>query len=152
MNKCAVVTENAPKALGPYSQGIIVGNMVYTSGELGIDPSTMKLKETIEEQTRQALENIKAILIASKTSMSEVIKVTLYITNIDDFAKINAIYSQYFTQPFPARSVVQVSKLPLNAQIEIDAVALIKCNRPNNYSPYQYSPYQYLPCQCKYQC
>lgn len=124
MNKSAIATTKAPGAIGPYSQGIKIGELVYTSGQLPIDVKTGAMPETIEEQTKQSLENVKAILEQSGSSMEKVVKTTVFLSDMNDFAKMNDIYSSFFTEPYPARSAVQVAKLPKDAKVEIEVVAL----------------------------
>ncbi len=127
MKKNTIVTENAPKAIGPYSVGVKIGNFVYTAGQLGIDPVIGGFVEGgIEAQTRQALKNLKAVLEAGNSSLENVIKTTVFLRDMDEFAAMNAVYSEFFTENFPARSAVQVARLPLDAAVEIEAVAVIK--------------------------
>ena len=124
MSKKAINTEKAPKAIGPYSQAIQVGNLVYTSGQLPIDSTTGAFPEGgIKEQTRQSLLNIQAILEEAGLSMSNVVKTTVFLADMNDFADMNAIYAEFFTQPYPARSAVAVKTLPKNALVEIEVVA-----------------------------
>lgn len=126
MKKKAIITKKAPAAIGPYSQAIKAGEFIFVSGQIPIDPSTGELVEgSINEQTRQALENIKAILEAADSSLDRVVKATVFIDDMDDFQAVNEIYSQYFVNDFPARVCVQVAKLPLGARVEIEVVAQI---------------------------
>jgi 2-iminobutanoate/2-iminopropanoate deaminase len=127
MTKQVVQSSNAPAAIGPYSQAIIANGFVYTAGQLGVIPATGKLVEgDVQAQTRQALENLSAILTAAGTSLDNAVKTTVFLANMDDFAAMNAIYSQYFSSNPPARSTIQVAKLPLAGLVEIEVVALLK--------------------------
>jgi len=120
----AINTSNAPGAIGPYSQAIEVGNLVYTSGQLPIVPSTGSFVEGgIEEQTRQSLLNIEAILKAAGLSMRNVVKTTVYLSDMNNFAAMNSVYSEFFAEPYPARSAVAVKTLPKEALLEIEVVA-----------------------------
>ena len=122
--KKEISTKNAPAAIGPYSQAIEVNNMVYTSGMIPINPATGELVTgSVEEQAKQAFSNLKALVEASGSSM-EVVKTVVFIKDMDDFAKINAIYEDYFVAPYPARSCVQVAKLPKDVAIEVEAIAI----------------------------
>lgn len=121
--KKIICAPGAPAALGPYSQAIQTGNLVFTSGQIGIDPSTGKLSETIEEQTRQALKNLEQVLLAAGCTLADVVKATVFLQDFSDFATVNAIYGETFEGSFPARSCIQVSKLPAGALVEIEAVA-----------------------------
>ncbi len=124
MSKKAINTEKAPKAIGPYSQAIQVGNLIYTSGQLPINPTTGAFPEGgIKEQTRQSLSNIQAILEEAGLTMSNVVKTTVFLADMNDFADMNTIYAEFFTQPYPARSAVAVKTLPKNALVEIEVVA-----------------------------
>lgn len=118
-----VSTANAPAALGPYSQAQVVGSMVYTSGQLGIDPATGALLEGVEAQAHQAFKNLAAVLKAAGSDMSKVVKTTVFIKNMDDFGAVNAVYAQYFTEPFPARSCVEVARLPKDGLVECEVIA-----------------------------
>ena len=118
-----ISTEKAPGAVGPYSQGITFGDFVYTSGQLPIDPTTGVLVSDIQEATKVALNNVKAVLEAGGAGLNTVIKVTVFVKNMDDFSKINEIYSTYFTDHKPARSLVEVARLPKDGVIEIEAIA-----------------------------
>jgi 2-iminobutanoate/2-iminopropanoate deaminase len=125
MEKQVVQTDNAPKAIGPYSQAIRIGDLIYTAGQVALSPTTGELVGTdIEVQTRQVLENLKGVLEAAGSSFDNVVKTTVFLASMGDFAKMNAIYSEYFTGKPPARSTVQVSALPKNALVEIECVAI----------------------------
>ncbi len=122
--KTAISTSKAPAAIGPYSQAIQVGNLIYTSGQLPIDPATGSFPEGgIKEQTRQSLKNVQAILESAGLSMANVVKTTVFLADMGDFADMNAVYSEFFTEPYPARSAVAVKTLPKSAQIEIEVIA-----------------------------
>ena len=124
--KKVISTTNAPSAIGPYSQAIKVGNLVYTSGQIPIDPATGAFAEGgIKEQTRQSLLNVQAILKEAGTSMEKVIKSTVFMADMNDFAAMNTVYAEFFTEPFPARSAVAVKTLPKGALVEIEVVAEI---------------------------
>ncbi len=122
--KESVFTDKAPQAIGPYSQAIIVSGMVFTSGQLGMDEKGM-LKETVEEQAKRALENLKAVLEEAGTTMDHIVKTTVFLADINDFVKVNEIYGTFFNQPYPARSAVQVANLPKGAKVEIEAIATL---------------------------
>ena len=124
--KQAISTANAPAALGPYSQAIQVGNMLFLSGQVPIDPATGAVVEGgIQEQARQSLTNLKAILNEAGTNMGAVVKTTVFLKSMDDFAAMNEVYAQFFQQPYPARSAVQVAKLPKDVLVEIEAIAAL---------------------------
>ncbi|WP_187871267.1 RidA family protein [Helicobacter pylori] len=115
----------APKAIGPYSQAIATNDLVFVSGQLGIDASTGEFKGTdIHSQTTQSMENIKAILKEAGLGMDSVVKTTILLKSLDDFAVVNEIYGSYFTEPYPARATFQVTKLPKDALVEIEAIAI----------------------------
>ncbi|GHR92838.1 RutC family protein [Helicobacter pylori] len=115
----------APKAIGPYSQAIATNDLVFVSGQLGIDVSTGEFKGAdIHSQTTQSMENIKAILKEAGLGMDSVVKTTILLKNLDDFAVVNGIYGSYFTEPYPARATFQVAKLPKDALVEIEAIAI----------------------------
>ena len=121
-----IATDKAPAAIGPYSQAVKVGNLLFTSGMIPIDPATNTLVEGgIEVQAERALQNVKALLEASGSSMDNVVKTVVFIKNMDDFAKVNEIYAKYFTSDFPARSCVEVARLPKDVLIEMEAIAEI---------------------------
>jgi 2-iminobutanoate/2-iminopropanoate deaminase len=125
--KKIISTEKAPAAIGPYSQAVSVGNMVYTSGQIAIVPITGNIVEGgVEEQTKQVLENLKSVLEHAGSSLDKVVKTTVFIKNMGDFAKINEVYSKYFISDFPARSCVEVARLPKDVLIEVEAIAVIK--------------------------
>ena len=127
MDKKPIISDKAPKAIGPYSAAIQTGDLVYTSGQIGLDPQTGNLVTGgIEAETRQALNNLKHVLEAASSSLNEVVKTTIFLKEMADFAKVNAIYAEFFTENPPARSTVAVSDLPKSACIEIEAVALCK--------------------------
>ena len=122
-----VATEKAPAAIGPYAQAYFIGNMVFTSGQLGMDPATGNFVEGgIKEQTEQALKNLKVILEEAGTGMENVIKTTCFLKNMDDFAAMNEVYASFFEGEYPSRSAVQVAKLPKDGMVEIEAIAYIK--------------------------
>lgn len=122
--KKVISTPKAPAAIGPYSQAIQVGNLIYTSGQIPIDPATGQLVEGgIKEQTRQSLSNIQAILQEAGLTMASVVKTTVFMADMADFADMNSIYAEFFTEPYPARSAVAVKTLPKNALVEIEVVA-----------------------------
>ena len=125
--KRAVETADAPKAIGPYSQAIVANGFVFTAGQIGSDPKTGTLVEGgIVEQTEQALKNLSAVLKASRSSLESAVKVTVFLADMNDFAKMNEVYARYFKAPFPARSTVQIARLPRDAKVEIEIVALTK--------------------------
>lgn len=126
MNKI-IFTDKAPAPIGPYSQGVLVGNTLYTSGQIALNPVTMKLVlDTIEIETKQVMENMKNVLAAANMTFNNVVKTTIYIINMHDFARINVIYSHYFDeQTAPARETVQVAGLPKGVNIEISMVAVM---------------------------
>ena len=121
--KKAIQSIEAPAAIGPYSQAVYSGGMVYVSGMLGIDPASGILKETVTEQAEQALKNLSAVLKAAGADMCSVVKTTVFLTDMGAFAAVNEIYAKFFTAPFPARSCVQVGALPKGGLFEIEAIA-----------------------------
>lgn len=125
MSKTAIHTEFAPAAIGPYSQAIQAGNTIYVSGQLPIDPATGAFAgEDIAAQTRQSLTNIKAILVQAGADMSNVVKTTVLLADMADFAAMNAVYAEFFTAPYPARAAFQAAALPKNAKVEIECIAV----------------------------
>lgn len=124
MEKKIIATTEAPQVIGPYSQGWIVGDTIYTSGQLGIDVSTGKLADGIEAQTHAALKNLKAVLKEAGADLNNIVKTTVFVKDLADFATVNQIYGTYFDTEYPARSCVQVAKLPLDGLVEIECVAV----------------------------
>jgi len=124
MNKQTVSTPNAPAAIGPYSQGVKTGNLIFTSGQLPLNPQSGELVADIEGATKQSLDNVKAILESAGTSMDKIIKTVVFLRDMNDFAAMNAVYTTYFPTNPPARSAVQVARLPKDAILEIEAIAL----------------------------
>ncbi|MBO4350005.1 MAG: RidA family protein [Proteobacteria bacterium] len=124
MEKVIVSTELAPKAIGPYSQAVRVGNLVFLSGQLGADPHTGDLREGIVAQTQQSLDNIGAILTSLGLNYSHVVKTTVFVKDLDDFATVNEVYGTIFKDAAPARSCVEVSRLPKRALVEIECIAI----------------------------
>lgn len=127
MEQQIIHTDNAPAAIGPYSQATAYDKLIFASGQLPIDPKTGEFaKGGIEEQTRQSILNLREILSAAGSSLSCVLKTNVFLSSMDDFAAMNKVYSEFFTQDYPARSAVQVAKLPKDALVEIEAVAYKK--------------------------
>jgi 2-iminobutanoate/2-iminopropanoate deaminase len=124
MSKQVIATDKAPAAVGPYSQAIRLGDLIFTAGQIALIPGTKKLAgEDAATQARQALENVKAILEAAGSCLEHVVKATVFLKDINDYAQVNEVYAQFFKKDFPARSAVQVAALPLGAQVEIEVVA-----------------------------
>ena len=123
--KKPVKTDKAPAAIGPYSQAIVCDSTVYVSGQLGLDPATGRLPETTLEQARQSLANLRCVLEAAGSSLGQVLRVGIFMTDLADFKAVNEIYATFFTGVCPARSTVQVAALPLGAKIEIEAIAKV---------------------------
>src|SRR5699024_2030739 len=121
-----VFTNKAPAAIGPYSQAIIAGDFLYASGAIGINPETGEVAEGIEKQTIQVMENLRTILMEGNATFSQVVKFTIYLNSMDDFGTVNEIYGRYLKKPYPARATVEVSRLPKDVLVEIDAVAYLK--------------------------
>ncbi|AVR00674.1 reactive intermediate/imine deaminase [Oceanobacillus iheyensis] len=122
----AIFTNKAPAAIGPYSQAIEAGDFIYVSGQIPINPSTGEVVEGIENQTEQVLQNLNAILEEAKVTFEDVVKFTIYLKNMDDFATVNVIYGKYLTEPYPARATVEVSRLPKDVLVEMDVVVYRK--------------------------
>lgn len=126
-NKQSVSTPKAPGAIGPYSQAIITGNLLFASGQLPINPETGKMPEgSIGNRARQVFENLRAIVEEAGGNLNDVVKTTVFLTNLQDFKEMNEVYATYFSAPFPARSAVQVAALPLGADIEMEAIISLK--------------------------
>lgn len=126
MKKEIISTSKAPAAIGPYSQGVKAGNFVFVSGQTGFIPETGEIEEGgVQAQTKRVLENVKAVLEAANTSMENVVKATVFIQDMNDFGKINEIYAQYFTDQKPARACIEVARLPGDALVEIEVIAIV---------------------------
>lgn len=121
-----VFTDKAPTAIGPYSQAIIAGDYLFASGAIGIDPATGEVVDGIEKQTVQVMENLKTILSEANATFAQVAKFTIYLNSMDDFGTVNEIYGQYLDKPYPARATVEVSRLPKDVLVEIDAIVYLK--------------------------
>ena len=126
MPKQSIRTTAAPQAIGTYSQAIRSGNTVYLSGQIGLDPSTMQMVEGIEAQIVRVFENLRAVAIAAGGEFDDVVKLTVYLTDLAHFARVNEIMATYFTQPYPARAAVGVASLPRGALVEMDAIMSLK--------------------------
>lgn len=127
MEKRIIYTEKAPKPIGPYSQAVIAGNLIFTAGQIPIDPKTNQVVQgDIKEQTRRVLENLRAILEAVGSTFDDVVKVTIYMKDLNEFSAMNEVYSEYFKNSPPARTTVEVSRLPRDVKIEIDLIAIVK--------------------------
>ena len=126
VEKIIISTEKAPKAIGPYSQGIKAGNIVYTSGQLPMNPQTGQLvQDNIKSETRQVLTNLKEVLAEGGAALTDVVKVNVYIKDMNQFGEINEVYAEFFNEHKPARACVEVARLPLDVNVEIEAVAII---------------------------
>ena len=124
----AVATESAPRAIGPYSQAIAAseGRMIFTSGQIGLDPDTGKMvRGGVAEQARQVMHNLRAVLGAAGGDLRNLVKVSIFLKNLEDFSTVNAIYASYLERPYPARSTVEVSRLPMDALVEVEGIAVI---------------------------
>ena len=119
-----ISTKNAPAAIGPYSQALDLGNLVFVSGQIPIDPATGTMADTIEEQAKQSLTNLKNILAEAGLGMENVVKTVVFLADLGDFAAVNAVYETFFADPFPARSCVQVAGIPKGAKVEIECIAV----------------------------
>ncbi len=121
--KKAISTQNAPQAIGPYSQGVSFGDLIFTSGQIPVNPATSEIPAGIQEQTKQVLSNISAVLEAAGSSMDKVLKTVVSIKDMNDFAAMNEVYASFFKEPFPARTTVEVARLPKDVLVEIEAIA-----------------------------
>lgn len=125
MTRTVIATPHAPGAVGPYSQAIRSGNLVFTAGQIGLDPATGKLVEGLENQAEQVLANLSAVLAAAGSSLDQAVKTTIFLADMADFAQVNAIYGRAFSVTPPARSTIQAAGLPLGALVEIEVIALV---------------------------
>ena len=126
MSKKIIFTEDAPKALGPYSQGVVAGNTLYISGQIPLNPKTEALVSgTISEQAEQVISNLESICSAANASLADIVKLNIYLTDLSNFAEVNQVMQNKFSEPYPARATVQVVALPLNVDIEMDAIVLL---------------------------
>ena len=126
MSNKVIAAQNAPAALGPYSHAVLAGNTLYISGQLGLDPATGALAASVTEQAEQGLKNLGEILKTAGMDYSDVVKTTVFLADMNDFAAVNEVYAQAFAQPFPARSCVQVAGIPKGAKVEIECIAVRK--------------------------
>ena len=126
MTKEIISTENAPQAIGPYSQAVKAGNLIFISGQVPLNPKTGDLvTESIEDQARQVLDNVKSICEAAGQSLDDIVKISIFLTDLNNFAVVNDVMKEYFSEPYPARATVEVSGLPLGVNVEIEAIVLI---------------------------
>jgi len=125
MSRTIISTAAAPAAIGTYSQAVRVGDTVYISGQIGLDPSTMAMMEGFEQQTVRVFENLRAIAAAAGGSLDDAVRVTVYLTDLTNFSKVNEIMARYFSEPYPARAAVEVKGLPKNAEVEADAILML---------------------------
>ncbi len=124
--KVGITAKNCPAAIGPYSHAIKIDNLIITSGQIPLTPEGELVSDDVQEQTRQCLENIKAILTEAGSDMNSVVKCTIFIKDMNEFSKVNEVYQEYFEKPYPARSCVEVARLPKDVKVEIEAIALVK--------------------------
>jgi len=125
-SKIALFSSGASEPVGPYSQGVVSNSIVFISGQLGIDLKKKRLVETVEDQTRLALNSVKAIVSQAGGTLDDIVKTTILLADMNDFGAVNGVYAQFFSEPYPARAAYQVVKLPLGAMVEIEAVAILK--------------------------
>lgn len=123
MSKKSIVTDQAPAAIGPYSQGVDLGDLVFTSGQIPINPVTKDIPEGIEAQAKQSLTNVKGVVEASGLEMKDIVKMTVFLKDMETFSAMNDVYKTFFEEPYPARSAVEVARLPKDVLIEIEAIA-----------------------------
>ncbi|UTR16348.1 RidA family protein [Salipaludibacillus sp. LMS25] len=123
MSKQPIKTTEAPSAIGPYSQAVQLGEMVYASGQIGLDPTTGELVDGLENQTHRVMKNVTAVLKAAGCEMDDVVKTLIFMQNMEDFATVNEIYASYFAEPYPARSAVEVARMPKGALVEVEVIA-----------------------------
>ena len=126
MSKQSINTAAAPQAIGTYSQAIRCGNTVYLSGQIGLDPATMQMVEGVETQIHRVFYNLKAVVVEAGGSLDHVVKLTVYLTDLAHFARVNEIMATYFKQPYPARAAIGVASLPRGAQVEVDAIVVLQ--------------------------
>ncbi len=122
--KTIILTSDAPRPIGPYSQGVEFGGMLFVSGQIGIDPGSGELSSSVENQTKQVMENLKGILNQANMSFEDVIQTRIYLKDIKDFQKVNEIYAGYFVENYPARSTLQAAALPMDAKVEMEMIAI----------------------------
>ena len=134
MKKQTISTDKAPAAIGPYSQAVVVGDLVFTSGQIPIDPKTKAIPDGIEAQAKQVLDNLMAVLAATGALPGDVVKTTAFLTDMNDFAAFNEVYASYFELDYPARSCIQAARLPKDAMVEVEAVAVKRSGRRIVYS------------------
>jgi reactive intermediate/imine deaminase len=125
MSRKIIATASAPAAIGPYSQAVQAGGTVYLSGQIGLDPATMQMAEGIDAQIARVFDNLKAVAAAAGGSLADAVKVNIYVTDLANFARVNDVMAQVFSQPYPARATVQVAALPRGALVEVDAVLVL---------------------------
>lgn len=125
MSRNIISTADAPAAIGTYSQAVQAGDTVYLSGQIGLDPATMQMVDGIDGQIARVFDNLKAVAEAAGSSLADAVKLTIYVTDLDNFARVNEIMAQYFSQPYPARATVQVPALPRGALVEVDAILVL---------------------------
>jgi len=125
MERKIISTDKAPKAIGAYSQAVVAGNFVFVSGQIGFTPAGELVGDKVEEQAKQAMQNIQAILQAAGTSLDKAVKFTIFLSDINDFAKVNEVYASFFEKDYPARAALEVARLPKDVRVEIECIALV---------------------------